>query len=494
MSDKEVSSGKGQAGDGGTTRKGTFYRKGGSKDDKFEGREPDLKGYVYDDSTTFRQEQQWQKTTEEIARYINANYSKCGWEVAQAIRKLEVPKIDEIAEPGENPSVAAMKKYEIELTEKLKREGQIGSYLKKAYALVWGQCSESIRDRVKADPDYETFFGKGDTIGLLKAIRGCILDFQSHKYLTETHYDVLKKFYACRQGKEETVQTYKTRFDAIVEQVEHVGAIIGENPREVDMQFKQTVVDTTKTKGEQLDIMMANVEGVERAKGIVKEKFLAVAFLKGSDRQRFRLLIEDLENDYLRGSKDSWPTALHDAYSLMLNWKKNHVDEGKSINRGNDGVAFVQEGKTFAQAAKEGGGSHGQKKDKSHIQCFACKQYGHYAGNPECPLTQLAKSNQHAMMNNGVAFQGNEEDKGDSGMVFVTTHEVACNMSDGQINHNWILLDNQSTVDVFANRDLLSNVREAPNGASMTIHSTGGKSITNTIGELKGYGTVWYHS
>ena len=61
----------------------------------------------------------------------------------------------------------------------------------------------------------------------------------------------------------------------------------------------------------------------------------------------------------------------------------------------------------------------------------------------------------------------------------------------GHLPPEWILLDNQSTVDVFTNRRLLKNIRRAK--TNMFIHCTAGVAKTNLIGDLPGYGTVWYH-
>jgi hypothetical protein len=55
----------------------------------------------------------------------------------------------------------------------------------------------------------------------------------------------------------------------------------------------------------------------------------------------------------------------------------------------------------------------------------------------------------------------------------------------------WILLDNQSTVDVFYNKDLLVNVRKSD--MHMDIHCNVGVTSTDQIGDLTGYGTMWYH-
>ena len=60
-----------------------------------------------------------------------------------------------------------------------------------------------------------------------------------------------------------------------------------------------------------------------------------------------------------------------------------------------------------------------------------------------------------------------------------------------RVPDSWILLDNQSTVDVFHNKNLLRNVRKS--NTSLNIHCNAGVATTNMIGDLKGYGTVWYH-
>jgi hypothetical protein len=63
--------------------------------------------------------------------------------------------------------------------------------------------------------------------------------------------------------------------------------------------------------------------------------------------------------------------------------------------------------------------------------------------------------------------------------------------SSNHISIEWILLDNQSTIDVFTNSCLLKNLRNS--STYMKIHSTGGITDTNLIGDLPGYGEVWYH-
>ena len=55
----------------------------------------------------------------------------------------------------------------------------------------------------------------------------------------------------------------------------------------------------------------------------------------------------------------------------------------------------------------------------------------------------------------------------------------------------WILLDNQSTVDVFNNASVLKNIPKST--TIMNIHCNARIASTSMVGDLPGYGTVWCH-
>jgi hypothetical protein len=61
---------------------------------------------------------------------------------------------------------------------------------------------------------------------------------------------------------------------------------------------------------------------------------------------------------------------------------------------------------------------------------------------------------------------------------------VLLNQPSAHVPKNWILLDNQSTVDVFYNNKLLRNVPRST--SHMDMHCNAGVTSTDMVGDLPG--------
>ena len=194
---------------------------------------------------------------------------------------------------------------------------------------------------------------------------------------------------------------------------------------------------------------------------------------------------------------------------VLSKWRNNYSKYNNGKNESNDGIAFAT-----VTDEKEANKS----KKKKGITCFRCKEKGHYSN--ECTAEELPATSEKKGTNllinkedsSDDELQGDDDelsnlqknstdpddpdDKNDSddssyeedtmfsdddyeGFAFV--QDVNCNMNNkAGIPDSWILLDSQSTVDVFMNKKLLKNV-------------LAGVAIVNKVGDLAGYGTVWYY-
>jgi hypothetical protein len=265
---------------------------------------------------------------------------------------------------------------------------------------------------------------------------------------------------------------------------------------------------------EQIDIDVLTQDQKKVFKARAQEEYLATIFVLQADKRRFGVYIEKLENDYLQG-QDRYPRTLDDAYNLLANRKQvqtvnaqvpstrvSFTNVGDDIIGNQDPSADITGGLSEMTLTTDGQSRSSSAKD---VTCFRCGQKGHYA--PECDNdrkktvdrqerqtgTQMfmdALENDEFSNDDQVAFSFHTNGTGTL-QVLKTTDLVNKIQREGRVPDFWILLDNQSTVDVFCNRKRLKNIRKSD--TTMDIHCNAGVTSTDLIGDYPGYGTVWYY-
>ena len=144
-------------------------------------------------------------------------------------------------------------------------------------------------------------------------------------------------------------------------------------------------------------------------------------------------------------------------------------------------------------------------KDKSDIKCYACGEMGHYSTYKECPLfgKKVTKGASFLLDDYDYDDTFSDEDYGfsfttyGSSMTTITADfrttpgHVLNNINKGRLPDTWLLLDNQSTVNIFWTTMFLVNVRTTTK--KLNLQTNAGAAIINEIGELPGFGTVWVH-
>jgi len=111
---------------------------------------------------------------------------------------------------------------------------------------------------------------------------------------------------------------------------------------------------------------------------------------------------------------------------------------------------------------------------------------GHYSN--ECTPAKIEDAEEGKQFLNSMGFGDLDEEDEEEEFLFYTN---PCKHSSNIVSQNWVVLDNQSTIDVFQNKNLLTNIRDS--GKMLKIHCNVGVATTSLVGYLPGYGEVWFY-
>ena len=190
--------------------------------------------------------------------------------------------------------------------------------------------------------------------------------------------------------------------------------------------------------------------------------------------------------------EDLYPRDLQGAYELL----NHHVVANKIPEVKTGGTKWkgkqqpeeqVLKGAQYAQDNEEIEKPTAGTDGKVHqVTCYNCNKFGHYAGN--CPEKKKANTEEETHHAEEVMLQSDEESDGESVILSFCNHlsEVK------KYSNTDILLDTGSTVSVFNNRKMLTDIKTTPN--TMRALTNGGFQDSNMRGILPGFFPVWFNS
>jgi hypothetical protein len=112
---------------------------------------------------------------------------------------------------------------------------------------------------------------------------------------------------------------------------------------------------------------------MSEARKRIHDKKGAYGLLVRLDRGRYGKLIEEVENDFLKGH-DDYPKTPIEAYNFLVNYRNYVTVNKRSVGQGGlDQVAFLTDGKRQK--------TNDEINRFPHIRCFKCGVHGHYKIN-----------------------------------------------------------------------------------------------------------------
>ena len=404
----------------------------------FEGTDPAMKGFIFDVPNGMNHDQ-FTKTVKKLAIIMGPEMGMYATDFSTAFNGLLIAMPALVAPPAAGADDVTIYLWKLALKEFQDKTKAILSFLAKLYLKVEGQCTTAMKSSIQRHPDFEVVNGARDGYALLRIIESVTMGVEGRTNTAVVCAKAKIKFYKMRQGHK-TLLEYYEEVKAADATLERIGVSLADDA---------VIEEIAAGHGRAVPNMADKLKG--------RHKAVAVHFVLNSSYPKY---VAELHYDMLN-EEDHYPMDLATAYEIM------HLRGPENVRGAvhHEGVAFANvEGRVPVP------GRNGRV--YAHIDCRICNNPGHFAD-------QCTVINQDA--------GGQEGNHRTDGFSF---SQVEKNAREFIIPKSWVLLDNQSTVDVFHNRDLLRNIRRV--GSRMYIHCNAGTQWTDQQGDLPGYGPVWY--
>jgi hypothetical protein len=174
----------------------------------FKGTTPEMNGNVfecYDEQTDRRQ---YAKTIEALEGYV-----KKGLKYAEDLAPLfapemKLPTLEKPTKPGEGADETDLAIWNEEVRDYAKRKRVLRGNLAAIHAVIWGQCSEAMKAKVKSLDGYSDSVAADNCEWLLNNIKAVTMQFDAKHNGYISMLDATASFLNCRQQQGQSADNY----------------------------------------------------------------------------------------------------------------------------------------------------------------------------------------------------------------------------------------------------------------------------------------------
>ena len=248
-----------------------------------------MNGHVfecYDEQTDRRQ---YTKTVEALMEYAKKNL-KCAEDLKPLFAtEMKTPTLAKPTKPGATADEVDLAIWNEEVRDHAQRKRVLRGNLAAIQAVIWGQCSEAMKAKIKSLDGYENSMADDDCEWMLKNIKAVTMQFDAKHNGYISMLDATAAFLNCRQQQGQSADSYLEALKSHADTIEYHGGTLVLNPK---LAPEKRANGTTYTD--------------EERKKIGRDRTLAAAFIRGTDPTRYGALVADLANQYNKG-KDEIP-------------------------------------------------------------------------------------------------------------------------------------------------------------------------------------------
>jgi hypothetical protein len=392
----------------------------------------------------------------------------------------------------------------------------------KAFAIIIGQCTQRLQDKMHDDPQWDTVNKGQKPLELYSLIERVVMKQTGDEYQPTNLVDNLLAVLLLKQPNNMSNAQWYEKFNTRVDVAESVGV-------EFDV-FKSMWDYCIENRGwNEYDTLTTDEQKQIRAES--KERLFAYLLIKNSSSTSTHDTVRNNLQEAFIAKRDEYPTTRSDAIGLL-----NKYDDKKvPTTVASEGTAFAQKGKKAAATTDKKGNKNedeGEEEPKknpyANKDCFVCGKKGH--GARKCPekikkdtddsSTSSGKSSkksinefekklknvnkQFAQLKAAIEEEESvSSDDDQSHFQFINILEgkmapdsnLVLKQSKGKLSdlnlRKVILLDNQSTMSLFCNKSLVSNIRDSEE--PLTLQSNGGSMKVHQIADIgSGQSPVWF--